>query len=122
MLNIFRRHRAGCSKFEARSQDCPSKPKCPIHFEGIDGTGIKRKRQALIDPASGSGVRDWNRAVEIIRDLEVRDPVEPYQKPLVSIERAVASFIRYKARRSLDVQRKCKLVLGRLRTFLEGRK
>jgi hypothetical protein len=68
-LNIFRRHRAGCSKADTRPQDCPSKPKCPIHFEGVDGVGIRRKRQALVDPATGGGVRDWNRAVEIIREF-----------------------------------------------------
>jgi len=122
MLNIFRRHRAGCSKADTRSQDCPSKPKCPVHFEGIDGAGIRRKRQALIDPASGSGVRDWNRAVEVIRDMELPVPVEPTVKPQVSLEDAIASFLAFKSRRSLDVQRKSKLVLGRLKSFMELRK
>jgi integrase len=121
VLNIFRRHIADSSKAGTRSQDCPTKPKCPIHFEGIDGAGVKRKRQALIDPASGSGVRDWNRAVEIIRGLELPIPVELPQKPRVSMEDAIASFLAFKARRSADVQRKARLVLGRLKTFLEGR-
>jgi hypothetical protein len=107
---------------DTRSQDCPSKPKCPIHFEGIDGAGIRRKRQALVDPATGGGVRDWNRAVEIIRELELPKPVEPTVKPQVSFESAIASFLAFKSRRSLDVQRKSKLVLGRLKTFLELRK
>ncbi len=122
MLNIFRRHRAGCSKADTRSQDCPSKPKCPVHFEGIDGAGIRRKRQALIDPTSGSGVRDWNRAVELIREMELPVPVVPTVKPQVSLEDAIASFLAFKSRRSLDVQRKSKLVLGRLKSFLEPRK
>ena len=122
MLNIFRRHVADCSKAGTRSPDCPSKPKCPIHYEGIDGAGVRRKRQALVDPASGSGVRDWNRAVEIIRDLELPTPIEPTQKPQVGMEAAIASFIDFKARRSPDVRRKARLILGRLRTFLERRK
>jgi integrase len=113
---------ADASKADTRSQDCPSKPKCAIHFEGIDGAGIRRKRQALIDPATGSGVRDWNRAVEIIRELELPTPVEPTVRPQVSLENAIASFLAFKSRRSLDVQRKSKLVLGRLKSFLELRK
>lgn len=121
MLNLFRRHRQGCSKAETRSQDCPSKPKCAIHFEGIDGTGIRRKRQALIDPATGSGVRDWNRAVEIIREMELPRPVEQTQKPLVSIATAIDSFIAFKAKRSVDVQRKARSILNRLKTFMESR-
>jgi integrase len=121
MLNIFRRHRDGCSKAGTRSQGCPSKPKCSIHFEGIDGTGARRKRQALIDPASGGGVRDWNRAVEIVRGMELPTPVEPTQKPQVGMEAAIGSFLDFKARRSPDVQRKARLVLGRLKAFLERR-
>lgn len=122
MLNIFRRHIAGCSKAGTRSQDCPSKPKCPIHFEGIDGAGVKRKRQALMDPASGSGVRDWNRAVEIIRGLELPTPIELPQKPRVGLEDAISSFLAFKARKSPDVQRKARLILGRMRAFMERRK
>jgi integrase len=122
VLNIFRRHIADCSKAGTRSQDCPNKPKCPIHFEGIDGAGVKRKPQALLDPASGSGVRDWNRAVEIIRGLELPAPVEIPQKPRVGLEDAIASFIAFKARRSPDVQRKARLILGRLKAFMERRK
>jgi len=121
-LNIFRRHRAGCSKAGTRSPDCPSKPKCAIHFEGIDGAGVRRKRQALMDPASGGGVRDWNRAVEIIRDLELPAPIEPTQKPQVGLESAITSFLAFKARKSPDVQRKARLILGRLRAFMERRK
>jgi integrase len=122
VLNIFRRHIADCSKAGTRSQDCPSKPKCPIHFEGVDGTGVRRKRQALVDPASGSGVRDWNRAVEIIRDMELPAPPEQTQKPRVGIEDAIASFIAFKARRSVDVQRKARGILNRMKAFMERRK
>src|SRR5690349_21633393 len=74
VLVIYRRHKANCSKAGTRTQDCPSKPKCPIHFEGVDGAGIRRKRRALVDPATAGGVRDWNRAVEIIRELELPAP------------------------------------------------
>ena len=122
MLNIFRRHRDGCSRAGTRSQDCPSKPKCSIHFEGIDGAGVHRKRQALIDPASGSGVRDWNRAAEIIRDMELPTPIESVQKPQIGLQDAIDSFIAFKARRSIDVQRKARLILGKLKAFLERRK
>jgi integrase len=122
MLNIYRRHRDGCSKAGTRSQDCPSKPKCSIHFEGIDGSGLRRKPQALTDPSSGSGVRDWNRAIEIIRELELPTPVAAIQKPKVGIEEAIASFIAFKARRSIDVQRKARSILNRMKTYMESRK
>ena len=121
MLNIFRRHRSGCSKTGTRSRDCPSKPKCSIHFEGVDGAGIRRKPKALIDPETGSGVRDWNRAVELIRNIELPAPIEPPQKPRINMEQAIASFLAFKARRSIDVQRKSNLILGRLKGFLERR-
>lgn len=123
MLNIFRRHRAGCSKAGTRSQDCPSKPKCPIHFEGIDGCGKRHKPQALKDPTTGSGVRDWNRAIDITREMERTTPPEqPARKPPTSIADATASFLRFKATKSADVQRKARLILGRLKAFMEGRK
>ena len=83
---------------------------------------MRRKRQALMDPASGGGVRDWNRAVEIIRDLELPAPIEPTQKPQVGLESAITSFLAFKARKSPDVQRKARLILGRLRAFMERRK
>jgi integrase len=122
VLNLFRRHLADCYRSGARTPDCPRRPKCPIHFEGIDGTGKRRQPQALKDPASGSGVRDWNRAVEIIREMELPTPPPPTQKPHVNLENAIGSFLAFKAKRSADVQRKARLLLGRLKTFMEGRK
>jgi len=121
MINIFRRHRADCSKAGVRTQDCPSKPKCPIHFTGIDGIGKHYKPQALKDPSSGAGVREWNRAVEIIRDMELPAPPEPTEKPQVSLETAIASFQEFKTKRSVDVQRKARLNLARMKAFMESR-
>ena len=120
MLNIFRRHRDGCCKAGTRSQDCPSKPKCPIHFEGIDGSGKRQKRQALRDPASGSGVREWNRAVEILRDMELPSPVEPTLKPQTAISLASSSFLESKAKTNPETQRKYRNLLKRLVSFAEG--
>jgi integrase len=119
MLNLFRRHIAKCSKSGTRSADCPSKPKCPIHFEGIDGTGKTHKPQRLLDPSSASGVRDWSRAVEIIRDLELPAPPEPLNKPKTSFEVAADLFLKFKSKKSVDTQRKIKLLLSRLQAFLE---
>jgi site-specific recombinase XerD len=87
----------------------------------VDGVGKLHKPQALKDPSSGAGVRDWNRAVELIRDMELPAPPEPDQKPQTSMASAVASFMDYKAHRSVDVRRKAKLILGRLKAFLEVR-
>jgi integrase len=121
VLNIFRRHRADCSRAGTRSPACPSKPKCSIHYEGVNGTGKRLKPQALKDPASGSGVRDWNRAVEIVRNMELPAPEEPTQKPQVSLDQAIESFLAFKSHRSTDVRRKARLLLGRLKSFLERR-
>jgi len=121
MLHLFRRHRADCSQAGMRSSDCSSKPKCPIHYRGVDGVGKRHQPQALKDPSSGAGVRDWNRAVEIIRDMELPAPPKQNQKPQTSMESAIASFLAFKAHRSPDVRRKATLILGRLKTFLEGR-
>ena len=55
MLHIFRRHVAGCAQHEKRTGGkCPSKPPCPVHIEGVDGQGGRRKPQALIDPRTGN--------------------------------------------------------------------
>lgn len=120
MLNIFRRHRAGCSKTGTRSENCPSKPKCPIHFEGIDGSGKRQKPQALKDPSSGSGVREWNRAVEILRDLELPTPIAPTLKPQTAISAAAKCFLESKAKKNTETQRKYRNLLKRLQAFAEG--
>lgn len=122
MLNIFRRHRAGCSLAGTRTQNCPSKPKCPIHFEGIDGLGKHHKPQALKDPTTGSGVRDWNLAIDITRDMERTKQPEESKKPPVSLERAIHEYLDFKRTKSPDVQRKARLLLGRLKTYMEGLK
>jgi integrase len=54
--------------------------------------------------------------------MELPVPVAPAQKPQVGIEDAIASFLAFKARRSPDVQRKAKLILGRMKAFMERRK
>ncbi|MGJ5817062.1 tyrosine-type recombinase/integrase [Paludibaculum fermentans] len=126
MLNLFRRHlgnkkdNTGCSLAGTRSKECPSKPKCPIHFEGIDGQGQRRKPQALIDPATGSGVRDWGRAVEIIRELELPKPPNQQQAPKVSLQDAIATFLKSKSGISSDD--KYVLILRRLAAYMELQK
>lgn len=122
MLNVFRRHISKCSKFGSRSQDCSSRPKCPIHYEGVDGEGRRLRPKALIDPISGKGVRDWNRAVEIIRELEVPRSAERPPRAVVPIDRAAAAFLASKAKRSPDTQRKIRLITGRLTRFAETKK
>lgn len=120
MLNLYRRHRSGCAKFGTRSQDCPSKPKCPVHVEGIDGQGRHLRPRALRDPASGSGVRDWNRAVELVREMELPTPVEPAQKPKTALSTAIDEFLGLKAKKQAETQRKYRNLLNRLRVFCES--
>ena len=83
----------------------------PIHYRGVDGVGKMHKPQALVDPSSGAGVRDWNRAVEIIGEMELPRPVQPTQKPQTSMETGIASFLAYEVAKSDDVKRKARLIL-----------
>jgi integrase len=54
--------------------------------------------------------------------LELPTPIESVQKPQIGIQEAIDPFIAFKARRSIDVQRKARLILGKLKAFLEKRK
>jgi len=74
----------------------------------------------LKDPVSGSGVRDWNRAVEIVREMELPTPVEPTQKPRTAISSAVKTFLESKAKKNPETQRKYRNLLKRLQSFAEG--
>jgi integrase len=87
----------------------------------VDGVGKRHRPQALKDPSSGASIRDWNRAVEIIRDMELPKPVEQTPKPRVSLDAAIVSFLEFKSKRSSDVQRKARLITSRLKTFLSAK-
>src|SRR5579862_6928902 len=102
MLNAFRRYVAGCAKHGKRTgQKCPSKPPCPIHYEGIDGQGTRRKPGALIDPRTGNGVRDWSRACDILRDLESSTPeIKPETR--ITIAESIDHFLKIKKAKSRD--------------------
>jgi integrase len=121
MLNLFRRHVAGCKNHGKRTEGkCPSKPPCPIHIEGVGGDGKRRKPQALIDPRTGIGVRDWAQANEIVRDMEAPAPqITPEVR--VSIGEAVEHFVNLKRGKSVDTFRKNKGVLDRMKPFMEAR-
>jgi len=54
--------------------------------------------------------------------MELPIPPKQTQKPQASIEAATASFVALKAKRSLDLQRKIRLLLARLKAFLETRR
>jgi lipopolysaccharide biosynthesis regulator YciM len=67
-------------------------------------------------------MRDWNRAVEIIRELELPRPIEKHSRTAVPIEQAAAAYLASKAKRSPDTQRKIRLITGRLARFAETKK
>src|SRR5690348_5961986 len=115
MLNLFRRHKAGCALHGKRTGGtCRSKPPCPIHFEGVDGRGKRYQPQALIDPRTNIGVRDWAQASEIVRDLEAPAPVIVEPPKRYTIAEAADHFNKLKASKSKDVQRKTKKLLKAL--------
>src|ERR1700674_4615952 len=121
MLHIFRRHVAGCTHHGKRTGGkCPSKPPCPVHYEGVDGRGKRHRSQALIDPRTGNGVRDWSRASEIVRDMEAPEQViKPEVR--VTIAEAVEHFLKLKAGKSRDTYRKAERLLAKFGTFMEAR-
>jgi len=112
MLNVFRRHGEGCSLKRKRRDGrhgkgyCPTKPPCRIYVEGIDGTGKYHPPHVLKDPDAGGIVRDWNRACEIVRAMEMRTPPAPVQKPKTALSTAIAGFLALKAKRDAETQRK----------------
>jgi integrase len=137
VLNLYRRHGRNCGPkdkdtgiganngkraIEGHGKGfCPSKPPCWIYYEGIDGEGRVHNPQNLIDPGTGRKLRDWNRACEIIRGMELPTPPEPVQKVQTSLDEAITAFRELKKKKGDDVQRKTKLLLTRLREFLGNR-
>src|SRR5271157_5169720 len=111
MLNVFRCHGEGCPLKGKRKGDrhgkgfCPLKPPCRIHFEGIDGTGKYHAPHVLRDPETGSTVRDWNRACEIVRAMELPTPPEPIKKPKTALTVAIEGFLALKAKRDAETRR-----------------
>ena len=127
MLNVFRRHGEGCPLKGKRRGDgrhgkgyCPLKPPCRIYYEGIDGTGKNHTPQVLTDPETGGKVRDWNRACEIIRGMELPTPPEPTQKRKTPFQTAAESFQALKAKKNRETLRKYVNILKRLRDYCEA--
>lgn len=83
-------------------------------MRGFDGQGRRIRPKAPIDPGSGKGIRDWNRAIELVRELELPRPTENAASPGVPIDEAAAAFPVSKAKRSPDRQRKIRLLTSRL--------
>ncbi|HEX4227738.1 MAG TPA: hypothetical protein VHZ07_03645 [Bryobacteraceae bacterium] len=120
MLNIFRRHVSACPNYGKRTaQKCPRRPPCPIHYEGIDGQGIRHRSEALIDPRTGNGIRDWARACEVVRDLEAPAPALVPERR-TAIQAAIDHFVKLKESKSPDTRRKNRRVLMDFKSFMEA--
>ncbi len=120
MVHIFRRHVSDCAYHAKRTgQKCPKRPPCPVHYEGVDGRGKRVRSQALIDPRTGNGVRDWARACELVRDMEAPVPtLAPESRTTIAV--AVAHFLKLKTGKSRDTYRKSERLLATFRTFMES--
>jgi integrase len=127
MLNVFRRHGEACPLKGKRRGDgrhgkgyCPLKPPCRIYVEGIDGTGKNHPPHVLKDPDTSGTVRDWNRACEIVRAMELPTPPAPVQKPKTPLHLAIEGFLALKAKRDTETRRKYANLLKRLRDYCES--
>lgn len=120
VLNLFRRHVSDCANHAKRTgQKCPTKPPCPIHYEGMDGAAKRVRPQALIDPVTGRGVRDWARACELIRDMEAPAPkIMPEVR--TTIAAAIDHFLKLKAVKARDTYNKHKTLLAKFGTFMDA--
>ncbi len=77
----------------------------PIHYEGMGGNGKRIRFQALIDPQTGSGVRDWSRACELVRDMEAPTPlIAPITR--TTIADAIEHFLKLKTGKAPDTYHK----------------
>lgn len=120
MLNLFRRHVSECPNYGKRmGQKCPRRPPCPIHYEGMGGNGKRNRSQALIDPQTGSGVRDWSRACELVRDMEAPTPMIGPIGGTTSAD-AIEHFLKLKTGKAPDTYHKSEGLLGKLRTFMDA--
>ena len=127
MLNVFRRHGEGCPLKGKRRDERgmvkaspPLKPPCRIYFEGIDGIGTYHRPHVLTDPETGRTVRDWNRACEIIRGMELPKPPATLQEPKTPITVAAEMFLALKAKKNKETRRKYVNILKRLRDYCES--
>lgn len=120
MLNLFRRHVSECPNYGKRTgQKCPRKPPCPVHYEGMGSNGKRIRSQALIDPQTGSGVRGWSRACELVRDMEAPTPtIAPITR--TTIADAIEHFLKLKTGKAPNTYHKSERLLGKLRTFMDA--
>jgi integrase len=71
-----------------------------------------------VDPRTGQKVRDWNRAAQIIRDLETPKPVLQDQPKVTPLETAIDGYKDKKSKRSDAVTGKTRRILARMQKFL----
>jgi len=111
MLRIYRRHEKRCSIKSKANANCPGKLKCPVWITGklSDGTFIKPK---------SLDTRNWSVAAQRALEMEAGVKQPP---PKTTVVDAIKSYREFKQKRSLDTQRKIKLLTDRLQRFLEKR-
>src|SRR5438105_3072943 len=107
MLRIVRRHLRTCPLTSEADQNCPAKVKCPIQLKGVAPDG-RKVRKAL-------NTRNWTVAAQMLLEEEAAVKKEA---PPVTVAAAVAEFRELKKERSVDTQRKTKLLTERLKDSL----
>lgn len=62
----------------------------------MGSNGKRIRSQALLDPQTGNGVREWSRACELVRDMEARAPtIAPIIRTIIGD--AIEHFLKLKA-------------------------
>jgi site-specific recombinase XerD len=112
VFRIFRRHQAHCPLTSKADPNCPSKVKCPVWVKGHVPGGPLIERSL--------NTRNWTHAAQMA--LELESGSKKKEAAAVQIGDAVSLFVMDKSKKSADLQRKVRRLLGRLQDFCERRK
>lgn len=116
MLTLYRRHNPENCK-STDTQKCDPKAHCPIWIRGTkDGKYVRVPTH----------MRDWNRAVEVLRQFEATGEVGPAPVPeqdRATIERWRDEFLKDSEARGVEeeTRRKYKILFGKLSRFADGK-
>jgi len=117
MLRLVKKHVAACPKTSATDWKCPKGVHCPFYVRGPHPTDkdaplIVRHTGTTNEQAARMFLQDFE------RDLYDLKPEPQPEKPELPLTEAIDLYLASKRHRSIPRQRKLKLQLGQMATFL----